>query len=124
MDVTKHSDFLEIDNWVYLARKPVTIKIYNQQFSIFQPLIWLLTIAIVFVMAFTFKTIYFVYSRLDDKYGLLRPVTHDFDFFLLSLASLTEPDPIPWFPRFSTGNQIFACVGVNVPYRNPHLLTK
>ncbi len=104
-DALKYSYFLAIDNIVYMARNPRIVKSYNQQFTIFHLHIWLLIILIVFVMASTFKTIYSVYGKLDEKYGLLIPVTHQIDFLLLPFASLTEPDPIPWFPRFSTGKR-------------------
>ena len=26
------------------------------------------------------------------------------DFFLMPFAKFLEPDPIPWFPKWSTGN--------------------
>ncbi len=97
------TDFIGIDYLAYLGRKPLILTTYNQQFTIFQPVIWILTLVAVFVMALIFKTIYLVYSKLDMKYDLWKPVTHQFDFILFSFASLTGADTISWFPRLSTG---------------------
>ena len=57
------------------------------------------------VLALNFKLIHWFYStKFDPAHGLAGPVTHKFDFIILTLATLTEPDPLPWFPKASAGN--------------------
>ena len=57
------------------------------------------------VLAVFFKLIHWFYAtQFDPVHGLAGPVTHRFDFIILTLATLTEPDPLPWFPKASAGN--------------------
>ena len=57
------------------------------------------------VLAVLFKSIHWFYAtQFDPVHGLAGPVTHRFDFIILTLATLTEPDPLPWFPKASAGN--------------------
>ena len=58
------------------------------------------------LMAVAFLVIYHTYMRLiperadETRSGV--PIT---DFFLLTFSSLTEPDPLPWFPKYSAGTE-------------------
>ena len=55
-------------------------------------------------LALLFKFIHWFYTtQFDPALGLAGPVVHRFDFVILTLATLTEPDPLPWFPRASAG---------------------
>ena len=56
------------------------------------------------VLAVFFKFIHWFYTtQFDPSLGLAGPVVHRFDFVILTLATLTEPDPLPWFPKASAG---------------------
>ena len=52
----------------------------------------------------TFGTLFFLMhwiyrTKFDPSLGLAGPVVHRLDFVLLTVATLTEPDALPWFPR-------------------------
>ncbi|MEM7564534.1 MAG: hypothetical protein AAF353_16015, partial [Pseudomonadota bacterium] len=54
-------------------------------------------------LSFLFYATYKAYSTLGTKHELLGKVPSELDFIILTFTSFFEPDPLPWFPRWSTG---------------------
>ena len=68
--------------------------------------VWLCLVFMFLSAALVFKLIHSVYSLKPlERHCLAGKVVHEVDFLILTLASVTEPDPIPWFPRPSSGIQ-------------------
>ncbi len=40
------------------------------------------------------------------KHGLMKHVSSQFDLFLYPFVKLTEPDPLPWFTKWSSGRLV------------------
>ena len=56
------------------------------------------------IIALMFKSIHYLYqTKIGIGHNLAGPVTHPLDFIIMTLSTLTEPDPLPWFPKESTG---------------------
>lgn len=89
---------------VFMSQSGKTVQTFDQIIYSFQWNAWLALFVSFLAMIFVFKLIHSVYStKALEKHNLAGRVTHDLDFVLLTLASLTEPDPIHWFPRPSAG---------------------
>ena len=87
------------------TKSPKPIVTYDQILYTFQRYTWLGFLFTFIAMILVFKLIHSVYStEALKKYNLAGKVTHELDFVILTLASITEPDPISWFPRPSAGN--------------------
>ena len=43
------------------------------------------------------------FIQIDPNNSLTRNPTHKLDFIIMTFCGITEPDPIPWFPKWSTG---------------------
>ena len=50
-----------------------------------------------------FALIYYVYMRHIPEADLARRCVHKMDFIIFTFARLTEPEPLPWFPKISAG---------------------
>ena len=90
--------------YVFVSQSPKPIETFDQIIHTFQWPVWLALLCSLTLMILIFKLIHTVYSmKALKKYNLAGKPTHDLDFILLTFASITEPDPIPWFPRPSAG---------------------
>ncbi len=97
------SSFYTFSRLQYVTRNLVPLPVYDQYVKAFDVMVWLVTLLTMFVLSVIFRGLYWFYKdilKIDSLYG---KVTHPSDFFLLTFSSLTEPDPLPWFPKWSTG---------------------
>lgn len=94
----------EFIDWRFFSREQQPIVRYDQQFRVFNNVIWLIVFFTFIIMAMVLKVVHYLYQvKIGLGHGLAGRVTHPLDFLILTLSSLTEPDPLPWFPKFSTG---------------------
>lgn len=101
----KHLDrlhFYTAGMLLFATRKPIPIVTYNQYIKGFSIDVWIATLCTLFILGAMFKITYYYHANVfrSDRLG---PLTHRFDFLLLTIASFTEPDPLPWFPKWSSG---------------------
>ena len=71
--------------------------------SAFPPLLWALFLASAIVYAGMFVTIRFVYQRMPANERLLKKGIGNWDVVIQVTATLTEPQGLDSFPRWSTG---------------------
>ena len=72
----------------------------SRVFSIY---VWMSLISTLFVLAVCFYLTHRFYQNILKNNSLFSPVQHVADFFLITFASLTEPNGLPWFTGFSAG---------------------
>ena len=68
--------------------------------------VWGFTFVTFTFLAITFGIIFATYQRLPREYGLLEGNYTEmpwFDLILLPVVKFLEPEPIPWFPKWSSG---------------------
>lgn len=65
--------------------------------------VWVLLLVSLSIFGLTFAIIYKTYAVMPERVGKLGPHHSTTDFFIRSIASWTEPDPLKWFPVFSIG---------------------
>ena len=104
----------------FVTREPNSIKSLYQHFNVFQLPVWIAIICTLASLAVSFKFIHFIYLNKINP-ALAGSVTHPMDFIILSTASITEPDPLPWFPKFSAGKLLVLvwdifCLNINFFY--------
>lgn len=91
----------------YVARYPSPVYYFNQYLKAFSMHVWFAVFGTLLSFAFTFKLIFHFYSKKFNEADLIGHVTHDpVDFGLLTFAGLTEPEALPWFPKWSAGCSI------------------
>ena len=87
---------------VFISREPDKIERNDYILNTFDLTTWILILVLILIMSLAFKTIHMVYQSIPGQ-KLAGPLTHQADYILLVVGTLTEPDSIPWFPRFSAG---------------------
>ena len=99
------SNFFHAATLHWLSRKPMETPALYNLIKVFSSDVWLAILASLSCMASTFALLHFVYSRstVFKELQLAGPISGWIDFPLLTFCSLTEPDPIPFFPKFSAG---------------------
>ncbi len=100
---------------ILLSRSPLIIQKYDQHFKTFTPSVWIATLVTLILMSLMLGLTHYVYcSQIDPKWGLAGHVTHKLDFLILSVSSITEPDSLPWFPKASSGLNIFLTNNIRI----------
>lgn len=84
----------------FVTRKPVPIISYDQYISGFSVSVWMAILSSLLLFAICFKLFYNAYITHFPP-GFCGSLTNPFDFIILTLAGITEPDPLPWFPKWS-----------------------
>ena len=103
-DYIEYSSIFSKYDYVFISQSPKPIETFDQMVYTFKQNVWLALFLSFTAMMLVFKLIHYVYStKALEKYNLAGKVTHHLDFILLTFASITEPDPIPWFPKPSAG---------------------
>ncbi len=88
----------------FVTRTPREVTAYGNITRPFPPLIWACTAATLLILAAMLFVIYKIYFSKDfKKYKLAIKESSTFNFFLYAFAKFTEPDPLPWFNKWSTG---------------------
>ena len=90
-------------NSKWISRQPIPLKAYNSMINVFSFTVWIFVIATLFLLAMLFGFVYFMYQKDERTQNLAIKLTHPMDFVLLTYFAITEPDPLPWFPRWSSG---------------------
>lgn len=73
--------------------------------QVFSPLTWLLFVLFLLIFAVSFLVIHYVYLyAIPREYQLTTEKAAWFDFFILTMTKFPEPDPLPWFKKWSTGS--------------------
>ena len=95
---------------ILATRLPVRLPNYGNLIRALPPIVWGTIFVLIFVMSLVFMTINKTYAYIDANYiineemRLTRPVLSLVDFFIKTFSTITEPELIPWFPKWSTGN--------------------
>ena len=86
-----------------LSRHPIPIKTHGNVIRSFSNLTWAFIFTLLAWLGVTFALIYHIYTKYLPDQFLTNRYVHRFDFIIVTFAGLTEPEPLPWFPKFSTG---------------------
>lgn len=98
---TEHDPSLTVSNYYatyqlhYAYRKPIAVIRYDQILLTFSTVTWSLIGFSLLFMSIMFKFFHYVYHQ---QLGFVNPAAN-IDFLILTISSLTEPDPLPWFSR-------------------------
>ena len=91
----------------YVTRFPRPIIRYDQHFHTFSATVWLVMFGTLILLGFIFQSIYKFYEAyLPGEIDLRGQLNSKMDFIILTLSTLTEPDPLPWFPKYSAGKRV------------------
>ena len=102
--------FKSTENFLYSRRLRKLSPILNI-LTILHPYVWLSLLVSLMALSWAFLLIYRVYKNSIPHAKLSCPNNDrdNFEFFLLTFASVTEPDPLPWFtPRAYAGKLLVA----------------
>ncbi len=97
-----HSDLF------FLNRHPIPIKTHGNVIRSFSNLTWAFIFFSLLLIGQTLALIYYVYVRYLPEQFLTKHYVHQLDFIVLTFAGLAEPEPLPWFTRFSTGDKFIS----------------
>ncbi len=91
-------------NLVYLSRELQPVVSYGHITKPFPSAVWLALVITIFVLATMQFVSYRVYQMPKIvSHSLAKSEEFPLNFFLYSYVKLTEPDPLPWFKKWSTG---------------------
>ena len=65
--------------------------------------VWVSILVLLLAFIGLFLTTHAVYKKIPEE-NLVRASTTRVDLIIKTIGTLTEPDPFPYFPQFSTGN--------------------
>ena len=111
--IQRHLHYQHFDFGFEYSRQGVTycsrrdfpsLTIFNV-INAFSPGVWAGFCCSLFSFSLAFIFTHWVYSRLPYRQLTLKPVRLYVDFFIRSIASITEPDAIPWFKSQSPFSQ-------------------
>ena len=95
---------------IFSSRLPILLDSYENLIRPLPSTVWATIFSMIFAMTFVFMGIHKVYKRIDEMSGRSTPeerltvhVSSKVDFAIKTFSTLTEPDGIPWFPRWSAG---------------------
>ncbi len=88
----------------YITRQPRPINAYGNISKPFPSSVWTISVIFILVLAILLYVSHKIYQSDDLKrHQLAKEEMLAFNFFLFAFAKLTEPDPLPWFHKWSTG---------------------
>lgn len=90
--------------WTYFSRIPRPITSYNNVTKPFPVLVWIVSLSTIFILAlltFIFHTVYT--KSLLSYMKLAKQEKHRLNFFIFPFAKFSEPEPLPWFNKWSAG---------------------
>ena len=94
---------------VLTSRVPVLLPNYGNLVRPLPPTVWATVLCMVAAMSLVVMAINKVYERLDETLGLkgderlTRRVLSYADYFVKTFSTMTEPELLSWFPRWSAG---------------------
>lgn len=87
----------------FITTKPGPLPNYMAILRPFSISVWVTFLALLLLLGAAFWLMHYFYT---EKIGLrspvVRPAQSKTDFLLFSIARITEPDPLPWFPTWGT----------------------
>ncbi len=103
--------FARLD-YVFITRSPKKRSRLNSNWTPFQWPVWLTLFISLMSMAMMFKISHTLYtSKSILRFNLVRKANvSNVDFALLTLCSLTEPNPLPWFAKLTAGGKLVQCL--------------
>lgn len=92
----------------FLTRAPLKISSFDNLTRVFSPIVWIAIYLCLAALTLMMFITHRIYTQVDlQGHGLANsndvPWTN---FVLFAFAKFVEPDPIPWFNRFSTGKML------------------
>ena len=96
--------------YYFLTRIPIVTSAWKNIITVFHIYVWLLILVSLAILGLTFLVIFKFYKHLLPHANLTTQSDRDtFEFFLRTYASITEPDPLPWFtPKAISGRIVIA----------------
>ncbi len=93
---------------MFITRNPQPIVSYGQITAPFPLNVWALSVGLVIAIAALLHLSYYLYQKPHIHHLELAKVEyHPINFYLYSLTKMTEPDPLPWFEKWTSG-KVFA----------------
>ena len=91
--------------FLFGSRKPIPLMTFNNILTTFNPNVWIAFFSSLAIFAISFAFVYHVYesSEAFKKHKLNGYLSTKWDFFLKTFFAFYEPDPIPWFPKLTSG---------------------
>ena len=102
IDVSTTYPFLETKRFLYFYGQPRKKSSILNSVSVFSPQVWSAILGCFVLVSGTFQIIRLSYMRIESN-GLLRSGITATELAFKVLATLTEPDRIDAFPKWSTG---------------------
>ena len=96
------SGYVEHESLVVVSRAPIPIETFGNITTPFSLNIWILVVLSILALSSSMLAMYLVYSH-QKQMDFLICKENTMSNFLFLLVKITEPDPIPWFPKFSAG---------------------
>ena len=91
----------------YISRFPQAVTSYDNITKPFSFKVWFLSATAVFLIATLMAVTHGVYTTEDLRhFELVKHEESKTNFFIYSYAKLSEPDPLPWFHKWSTGKMV------------------
>ena len=95
---TTYVEFCPMKWW---TRVPIPLVNYENVIRPFTSEVWLALFLSLGAFSFYFGLTYRVYTSLDQ--GLTGQLVTPWDFLIFTFCRFVEPDPLPWFPKWSSG---------------------
>ena len=98
------------------SRQPIQLPYYGNLIRPLPSPVWTAIFTLVLVMTVVFIGIQRTYQYIDGEFitetedYLTMEVPSLLDFLIKTFSTVTEPELIPWFPRWSTGMIVFSCL--------------
>lgn len=89
------------------SRKPQPISLQDNYLTAFSYPVWIACIFTLLSFSVAYFIVYLIYFKVAHMRHLLGPKLFWIDFLLLTFTGITEPKPIPWFPKLCVGKKIF-----------------
>ena len=101
---------------ILASRIPILLPNFGNLIRPLPVIVWITIIGVVFVMSIVFMAINKTYKYIDENachHGedRLTKQVRFVDFFIKTFSTITEPEWIPWFPRWSAGKLSFCHAG-------------
>ena len=114
-----------LDEYKYWAnaRYPINLSAWKNISNTFQPTVWIFILISLTLLSLSFLTTFKVYKLEMPNENLTTKSNVDIlEFFILTFASIMEPDPISWFNksaftgRLLTAVWMFSCLMLNLAF--------
>ena len=107
------------------TRYPIPLSAWRNISNVFQPTVWLLIFISLAILSFFFLIIFKFYTFVMPEQNLTYySRVENIDFFLLTCASIMEPDPINWFNKRAVAGRLlmavwmFSCLMLNLAFNS------